>query len=186
MRLDPDAPLAFFVDGLLDGPACATLIERYEALGFERAPITTARGFVFDEELRNNTRVMEDSPALAAALWAMLAPHVPPTLHGRWRAIGLNERFRVYRYEPGQRFAPHFDGYFRRHDGEESAYTVMVYLNEGFTGGHTNLLELQRTIVPRVGRAGLFQHHILHEGAEVTAGVKYALRTDVMYRRDPA
>ena len=29
----------------------------------------------------------------------------------------------------------------------------------------------------------LFQHRLLHEGAEVTAGVKYVVRSDIMYRR---
>jgi hypothetical protein len=29
----------------------------------------------------------------------------------------------------------------------------------------------------------LFQHFLLHEGCYVTSGLKYALRTDVMYRR---
>jgi saccharopine dehydrogenase (NAD+, L-lysine-forming) len=34
-------------------------------------------------------------------------------LHGR-RPVGVNERFRCYRYEPGQRFAPHYDGAYQR------------------------------------------------------------------------
>jgi hypothetical protein len=29
----------------------------------------------------------------------------------------------------------------------------------------------------------LFNHHLLHEGAVVTQGLKYAVRSDVMYRR---
>jgi hypothetical protein len=28
----------------------------------------------------------------------------------------------------------------------------------------------------------LFQHQLLHEGSEVTSGVKYVVRSDVMYR----
>ena len=36
---------------------------------------------------------------------------------------------------------------------------------------------------PAVGRALFFEHQQLHEGVMVYAGVKYALRTDVMYRR---
>ena len=36
------------------------------------------------------------------------------------------------------------------------------------------------------GKALVFLHLLLHEGAPVTGGRKYALRTDVMYRRlDP-
>ena len=39
------------------------------------------------------------------------------------------------------------------------------------------------TIVPRAGMALLFQHRVLHEGAPVRSGVKYVLRSDLMYRR---
>jgi hypothetical protein len=38
-------------------------------------------------------------------------------------------------------------------------------------------------VVPRTGMALLFQHALVHEGCVVTHGVKYALRSDVMYRR---
>ena len=71
---------------------------------------------------------------------------------------GANERLRCYRYAPGQRFAPHHDGSFFRSDDERSLLTFMIYLNEGFEGGETALLDLERVIVPRTGMALLFQH----------------------------
>lgn len=37
-------------------------------------------------------------------------------------------------------------------------------------------------VAPTAGTALLFRHRVLHEGAPVAAGVKYVLRTDVMYR----
>jgi hypothetical protein len=40
-----------------------------------------------------------------------------------------------------------------------------------------------RAIDPKPGRALLFQHFLLHEGSAVTRGVKYVMRSDVMYRR---
>ena len=36
-------------------------------------------------------------------------------------------------------------------------------------------------VVPEPGMVLLFQHNIYHEGALVTGGLKYAMRTDVMY-----
>lgn len=36
---------------------------------------------------------------------------------------------------------------------------------------------------PSTGEALLFDHDIRHEGALLEEGVKYAIRTDVMYRR---
>ena len=96
---------------------------------------------------------------------------------------GANERLRCYRYEAGQYFAPHFDGAFRRSRDEVSLLTLIVYLNECPGGGATNFPGLERTVTPKPGRALLFNHHLLHEGAVVTQGLKYAVRSDVMYRR---
>ena len=45
---------------------------------------------------------MVDSPGAATAVWARLAPLVPPTWPAGWRAVGLNERLRFLRYEPGE------------------------------------------------------------------------------------
>ena len=36
-------------------------------------------------------------------------------------------------------------------------------------------------VAGKLGTALLFEHGLIHEGAEVTAGVKYVLRSDVMY-----
>ena len=49
-------------------------------------------------------------------------------------------------------------------------------------GGETSFLELGEAIEPRTGNALLFQHPLLHEGSVLRAGLKYVLRTDVMYR----
>jgi hypothetical protein len=138
-------------------------------------------------DIRNNTRATIDDHELAAMLFARVRPHVPEVMFGGMRPIGANERFRCYRYEAGQRFAAHFDGAFVRDNGERSLLTFMVYLNEGFAGGETRFLEWDRAVVsPRVGTALLFQHRLLHEGALVVAGVKYVLRTDVMYEAGSA
>jgi hypothetical protein len=63
-----------------------------------------------------------------------------------------------------------------------SFLTVILYLNEGYAGGETRFGDL--AVRPRAGMALLFPHELRHEGAEVTAGVKCVLRTDVMYALD--
>jgi predicted 2-oxoglutarate/Fe(II)-dependent dioxygenase YbiX len=147
---------------------------------------------------------MIDNPAWAAELWERARPLIPspfPTASPPHRpepeevagypAVGLNERFRFYRYDPGQTFRPHTDGHFARND-ERSQLTFMVYLN-GECGGGETVVHFQNDgltrpdwwelrVKPEAGKALVFYHYLLHEGAPVTAGRKYVLRTDVMYR----
>lgn len=178
--LDLSSPLAFAIAEVMSVAECAAIIAKIEQLGPEAAPITTTAGFVMRPELRNNTRVMFDDAALAAELFARIGGALPARLFGRG-PVGVNERFRCYRYEPGQRFAPHYDGAFRRSPTEASELTLMVYLNDGFTGGRTTFLDYEVALAPPPGAALLFQHRLLHEGSVVTAGIKYVLRSDVMY-----
>src|SRR5688572_29092590 len=109
----------FTVPNILTADECEGLIRYTELRGFEDAPITTGYGFVMHPEVRNNTRVMYDNPTGASWLWERMAASVPQRL-GPWRAVGLNERFRYYRYEPGQYFKWHGDGAFVRSDVERS------------------------------------------------------------------
>lgn len=109
---------------------------------------------------------------------------VPSPLFER-EAIGLNERLRYYRYQAGQTFKPHQDGSFKRENGEKSQITFMIYLNGEFEGGATNF-DLRYPygeieVKPKTGMALLFLHSFRHEGAVVTHGSKYVLRSDVMY-----
>src|SRR5262249_2229028 len=136
------------------------------------------------KDVRDNARVIVDDLDLAAEWWRRAQAFLPADWFG-WRALGVNERFRFYRYDPGQRFAAHTDGYFERDTGERSPFTLMVYLNEGFRGGTTNffLSRVPLVVQPRTGLALVFAHRQLHEGMPVEAGRKYVLRTDVMYQR---
>ena len=178
--LDHRAPLVFTVPDVLLASECEDVVGKVEEAGFDAAPITTAAGFVMRPDIRNNTRVMFDDVDLAAELFARIRGAVPGQLFDR-RAVGVNERFRCYRYEPGQRFAPHYDGAFRRSPTERSELTFMIYLNDEFTGGQTAFHDFDVTVRPKTGMALVFQHQLLHEGCVVTSGVKYVLRSDVMY-----
>jgi prolyl 4-hydroxylase len=180
--VDVSAPLVFEIPAVMSPDECAEMIARIEQVGPTAAPITTARGFEMRPEIRNNRRAIIDDPALAQRLYDRVAAHLPQRLCNM-RPIGANERFRCYRYDPSHRFAPHYDGAYRRSAHEQSLLTFMVYLNEGFGGGHTDFLDYGVSIAPRTGSALLFQHVTLHEGCVVTSGVKYALRSDIMYRR---
>ena len=179
--LDHSRPLIATLADVMSPAECAAMIARIDQLHPTAAPISTSRGAVMRPDIRNNERVMFDDPPLAAELHRRIAHALPVPLCGML-PVGSNERFRGYRYTPGQRFAPHFDGAFVRDGRERSLLTLIIYLDEGCTGGLTNFLDFDLAVTPRRGTALVFQHQLLHEGAVVTAGVKYVLRSDVMYR----
>jgi predicted 2-oxoglutarate/Fe(II)-dependent dioxygenase YbiX len=171
------------IRGLFTPAECEDLVRAAEAIGFDAAPVTTSRGFVMMPELRNNTRIILDDVARAAALWARLKAWVPAERSGGV-AVGLNERFRFYRYTRGQYFRWHRDGAFFRHERERSMVTAIVYLNDDFEGGSTDFDagDEELRVVPERGMVLLFDHRVRHQGAPVARGRKYVLRTDVMYR----
>jgi len=176
----------FVIEKFLTPAECSRHIAHAEEVGFGDAPINTGFGFVVSKSVRNNTRVMLDDPALAGKLWPRLQPFLPARV-GFWEPIAINERWRWYRYDKGEKFAPHLDGAFQRENGECSKLTFMLYLNDGFEGGATIFHEYDPAIVvqPVAGMALVFVHRQLHEGAPIIAGRKYVLRSDVMCRYNP-
>lgn len=168
----------YTIAGVLTPEECRDYIALTESRGYADAPISVRGSFVMRPDIRNNARVIIDDVPGAESLWQRIRPEIPPILDGR-QAIGLNERLRFYRYDPGERFAPHIDGAYRRENGEESLLTFMIYLNDGFGGGETEFDEI--AVTPETGLALLFRHALLHEGKAVTSGRKYVLRSDVMY-----
>ncbi|MEH2438527.1 MAG: 2OG-Fe(II) oxygenase [Nostoc sp.] len=180
----------FTLDNILSSKECAEYITLTENIGYTDAPINTIRGFEIRPDIRNNQRVILDDQERAFDLWQRVSSYIPSPI-GKWQAVGLNERFRFYRYDPGQRFALHHDGSYRRPNGEESLLTFMIYLNEGFEGGDT-LFHLSRryyedlsniAVIPATGMVLCFVHDLVHEGAPIIQGRKYVLRSDIMYRQ---
>ena len=169
------------IDNLLSVAECCNLISRAESLGFEPATIFDKEGkSVRVDSYRNNDRVIIDDSALAGMLWERILRSDALVEDDEWKPCGLNERIRLYRYDEGQYFATHQDHPFIRSDLERSFQTVIIFLNEDYTGGRTAFQDIE--IEPRTGRGFVFLHHIMHEGTPVIKGTKYALRTDVMYR----
>ena len=171
-----DTPLLWTHDAVLTAGECAELVAF-----IERADPGLATD---NPSYRDQDRVIVDDPERAALLLERLRPGLPPRIGGL-RLSGVNPRLRLYRYAPGQRFAPHTDHWYQPSARVITLLTVLVYLNEGFEGGATRFQEhLEAVVVPVAGRAAVFQHKIRHEGEAVGSGTKYALRTDVLYEAD--
>ncbi len=184
LPIDDNRPYIIKVPGLLKPEECERLIAKIEELGPEVATVNTGRGTTVRTDIRNNDRVIFDDEDLAQSLLHRVRPRAPHEIHGMVLA-GVNERFRCYRYQPGMRFAPHRDGSFHRSDIEQSCYSLIIYLNEGFEGGNTTFATSPEiSIRPQVGLGLLFQHSLIHEGSVVVSGTKYAARSDLMYRTE--
>lgn len=167
------------IPGFLSAAECAELIARSEQRGFAEAGVLTPTGAQMIKGIRNNYRLEYPDPMLAADLWTRLAPHLPIEADEA-APIGLYEQFRFYRYDVGQRFNRHKDGSIQVDKATASRWTLLLYLNNDFEGGATEFDD--QTIVPRQGAALAFRHELRHKGCLVTAGRKYVLRTDVLYR----
>lgn len=74
-------------------------------------------------------------------------------------------------------------------DGQQKSFvTLHLYLNEedDLTGGATRFWTPNKKeyidVEPKLGRVLVFQQRMLiHSGEEVTAGVKYTMRSDFLY-----
>lgn len=181
MFLDKNTPYIFTIENIFNADECKTLISYIENNNPLPAPINTTFGEKHKPDVRNNDRVMLKSLELAEKIYNKIKKKLPQKIFDH-KLCGLNELFRCYRYKPGMRFAPHSDGAFQRNEFERSFYTFLIYLNEVQAGGETQfLVEPELSFRPEAGLGLLFQHPIVHEGCEVTSGVKYVIRTDIMY-----
>lgn len=173
---------------VLSAAEAASLIAATEALGYTPALLNMGGGReALRPDVRDSTRCIVDSPALADALFARLRHALPPLLHGL-RLLGMNERLRFLRYGPGQQFRAHRDGPFAR-GAAVTLVTVLLYLNEGYEGfttfypdeGVEGVPPGGLEVVPTPGLALLLDHALLHAAPPLRSGVKYVMRSDIFY-----
>ncbi len=172
----------FIVENFLTVEECSGYLDRFQNESFQEAKVNIDGEQVMFKGIRNNDRILFFDESLAHELWMKIREFVPQEL-GLYSASGLNEMFRVYKYSKGQRFKMHMDGSYQKSENEQSFYSFLIYLNDDFTGGETEFRKLG-VIKPQKGLALVFRHRNRHEGKEVKSGVKYVLRTDIMYANE--
>ena len=199
-----DVPGAFHLLDVLSDGECAQLISISDALGYHHdAPVS------LPHHVRHNTNVnwvVDES--VDGPIWNRCRHLIPERVAGG-AALGLNARFRFYRYREGDYFRPHTDGAWpgsRVVDGRlvHDAYgdrisqmTMLLFLSDGYAGGRT-LFYLREPggtpgagadvvgVATPKGAALCFPHgfhplHCLHAGEPVDSGTKYIIRTDVLF-----
>jgi predicted 2-oxoglutarate/Fe(II)-dependent dioxygenase YbiX len=183
----PFPALAMVIDGVYSPEECQQLLTELESKPFERALINVGNGEqALNEEVRRHDRWMVDDEKSANSLWQRIKGAVIREWKYGGHPVGLNERLRFLRYGKGHYFMPHYDGMFRK-DGACSLLTVMVYLNDGFEGGETVILneddvKFKTVYKPKAGSVLVFDQELYHEGRELLGdGMKMVVRTDVMF-----
>ncbi|MGB1255966.1 MAG: hypothetical protein ACPG51_08870 [Thiolinea sp.] len=206
-----DVPGAFQLLNVLSAVECQRLIELSEALGYlPDAAVSLPR------EVRHNDNVVwVTDEATDAAIWQRIAPLMtdPAGVFAGQQAVGINARFRFYRYGVDDYFRAHTDGAWpgsRVVDGEliHNAYgdryslmSFLIFLSEEFSGGATRFLVNAdnpqqparrgapvREVDVRTPAGGVlcFPHgthplHCVHSSEPVLSGVKYIIRTDLLF-----
>ena len=122
------------------------------------------------------------------------------------KPLALNKRFRFYKYSAGDFFKLHSDGSWpgsrvvnkelitNFYKDRYSQMTFLILLTEDFEGGETQFLvhnkesdekELVNIRTPKGGVLcfphGLHPLHCLHSSNTITSGIKYIIRTDVLF-----
>jgi len=198
-----ELPGVFLLHNVLTPQECEQIIAASEAMGYtEDAPVSLGR------HIRQNEN----------CVW-IADNELLDTIYGRFSyllttepdgsaPLGLNARWRLYKYNLYDIFRPHIDGSWPGSGidpktgklvqdifGDRwSRFTWVLYLNDDFEGGATHFFVplaggsqyLKREILAQQGAVLCFYHgkhnlSYLHEGALVTFGTKYILRSDVLY-----
>lgn len=169
----------FLIEDFLSEAECDDYIALSEGKTFEEAKINVGGRQMMSKGIRNNDRLMIFDNKMAENLFRKASEFLPQE-HENCNLLNFNEMFRVYKYSPGQQFKMHRDGSYIRNEKEKSFYTFLIYLNDDFEGGETEFENLF-TVATKKGTALVFYHPLRHEGKTLISGLKYVLRTDVMY-----
>lgn len=206
-----DVPGAYQLLNVLSHQEAQRFIEATEALGYLKdAAVSLPR------EIRHNDNVTwvtdETTDQIIWQRVAHLASQKLDIFHGK-KPLGINARFRFYRYQCGDYFQFHTDGDWpgsrvknnelitNAYSDRYSQMTFLILLSEDFDGGATRFLvnaddpakparrgdNIQEMDVRTpAGSVLCFPHgmhplHCVHSSETIRSGVKYIIRTDMLF-----
>ncbi len=178
----------FGVKNVFDINECNKLIRLSENQGYVKASLYTDESGVehYETDVRNSERCIIDDINFAAMLENKIK-HLIPTNYMGLDYHSINYRFRFQRYYPGEYFRRHSDGRFQTNT-LVSLITILIYLNDDYEGGYTRFFEspddqIGFDLVPTKGMVCFMDQSIGHEVPPLKKGVKYVIRTELMYNR---
>ena len=215
----------FCIDNFFD--LSSEIIERAEKKGWNKSsPSGGGHGRTGKEDPRTNKFCIIYDKNIANSIWNKIKNVLPEdlsfikkniyfnsnSLGSEWKPVSIYDKFRIYKYDVGDSFPEHLDYKVRRRivfDGKEyiqqSFFTLLIYLNDNFTGGETgywpnhqgihcrflrniekqsSVKDHQVVVKPKTGKCVVQDQNILHEGLPTTKGIKYILRTDIIHQKE--
>ena len=146
----PEVPGAFQLLNVLSKEECQRFIEISESLGYLKdAAVSLPR------EIRHNDNITWVTDETTDQLIWERVKHLAnndPQMFDQQKAVGINARFRFYRYDVGDYFKSHIDGAWpgsrvideklihNAYPDQYSQMTFLILLNEDFVGGATRFL----------------------------------------------
>ena len=165
---------------------CCDLINAVEKTGFTKASLfTDVDGKEhYHTDVRNSMRRIIDCIDFAKLIEKRIYKYIPKT-YNNLEYHSINHRFRFLKYEKGGFFARHKDNNYKNKESI-SLITILIYLNEDYKGGYTTFFsgvdDKEGFILkPKTGMISLMDQEIGHCVPELTKGIKYVIRTELMY-----
>lgn len=115
-------------------------------------------------------------------LFAAIQRRVPQRLDNMDIVSLVKQRTACMRYSEGEYFGVHTDAPFVAQDGAITKLSLVLYLNDDYTGGETVFPDLALEVKPEVGKILLFPPNLPHMSKMISRGAKYIVRSEVLYR----
>ena len=203
LKVIEQVPGAFQLLNVLSDEECQTLINIAESLQFNQdAAVSLPRHIRHNDSL---TWVIDEKTE--AIIWNRCKDVMANGIEAiaGLAPVGINARFRFYKYSKGDFFKPHTDGawpgskiidgknIFNAYQDRYSQMTFLILLSEDFQGGDTQFFVEkeqinQKPVNIRTPAGGVlcFPHghhplHCLHSSETITQGTKYIIRTDLLF-----
>jgi len=178
--------ILLFIKNVIIPHKCKNIIDITESIGYKPVSLYTDKDGVehFDEYSRKGLRCIVDDDNFAKQLEEIIFDYIPKT-YNNMKYHSINPRFRYLKYDNCGYFARHSDSPYIV-DDKISLITILIYLNCEYTGGYTTFfkdVDDRRgfVLIPETGMICLMDQTIGHKVPPIIKGIKYVVRTELMY-----